>query len=125
VAEKAEHLAEYARCVQATRVARIDQALAVLHARASEASWREIGEIAGVTSQAAWQQWREWVEPAEHAPKRKLSGLDRWLTRKQAAHLAAMDLKRWTEMPVRTSKGTNGEAHYRQSDVITFLMETK
>lgn len=105
-----------------TRLAAIDQALAVCAAREAGCSWRAIGELWGVSAQAAHNRWAELC--ADHASAMRPIKGDRWLTEAQVSSLLGIDLTTFRALPVQPPSKPDHEGttrYYRQSHVIAWV----
>lgn len=120
-------LADVRAATQAARRGSVQQAMAVKQARSQGVSWRELGELFGVSAQAAHNRWSSFVTDLDVSgldlPKLRNKS-DRWLAAGQVASMLGIDLTTWRVMPAkpRSSRaGSSDVPYYRQSDVLTWV----
>jgi hypothetical protein len=109
----------------AARRGAAQQAMAVRAARIQGVSWRELGELFGVSQQAAHNRWSSYCSDIDtsglNLPRLRTKS-DRWLTAGQVASMLGIDLTTWRVMPAKPRSSTaNGAAYFRQSDVLVWI----
>lgn len=118
-------LADVRAATQDTFRAAVRQAIAVRQARAAGVSWREIGELFGVSQQAAHNRWSGYCTNLNltgvRLPKLR-NAADRWLSESQVSTMLGIDLTTFRVMPTPPPFTIRqGATFYRESDVFVWV----